>query len=103
VKNYKAIWDNLSGTFADASFVVGYLGDEEEIRANGQHTAKFLTSVLQIERTDRVLEIGCGVARIERWPPKPGAGVRVPPGVPFPACLPWFYILAGFSHICTPH
>lgn len=66
MKNYKAIWDNLSGTFADASFVVGYLGDEEEIRANGQHTAKFLTSVLQIERTDRVLEIGCGVARIGR-------------------------------------
>ncbi|HST05326.1 MAG TPA: methyltransferase domain-containing protein [Chloroflexia bacterium] len=66
MKDYKTIWDSLSATFADASFVVGYLGDEEEIRSNGQHTANFLKSVLRIEPTDKVLEIGCGVARIGR-------------------------------------
>ena len=67
MKDYKAVWDNLSGTFADALFVVGYLDeDEEAIRSNGKHTADFLRSVLQIEPTDRVLEIGCGVGRVGR-------------------------------------
>jgi ubiquinone/menaquinone biosynthesis C-methylase UbiE len=67
MKDYKAVWNNLSGTFADALFVVGYLNDEEEeIRRNGKLTADFLRSVLQIEPDDRVLEIGCGVARIGR-------------------------------------
>jgi ubiquinone/menaquinone biosynthesis C-methylase UbiE len=65
MKDYKAVWNNLSSTLADALFFVGYLGeDEEAIRSNGKHTADFLRSVLQIEPTDRVLEIGCGVARI---------------------------------------
>lgn len=67
MKDYKAVWNNLSGTFADALFFVGYLGDDEEaIRSNGKTTADFLRSVLQVEPTDRVLEIGCGVARIGR-------------------------------------
>ncbi len=47
MKDYKAVWNNLSGTFADALFVVGYRDeDEEAIRSNGQHTADFLRSVL---------------------------------------------------------
>ena len=66
MKNYKEIWDSLSTTFADASFFVGYLSDEEDIRSNGQFTANFLREVLQIQPTDKVLEIGCGVARIGR-------------------------------------
>ena len=67
MKYYKAVWNNLSGTFADALSFVGYLDeDEEEIRSNGKNTADFLRSVLQIEPTDRVLEIGCGVGRIGR-------------------------------------
>src|SRR5690349_24905404 len=67
MKDYKAVWNNLSGTFADALFFVGYVGeDEEAIRSNGKYTAEFLRSVLHIEPTDRVLEIGCGVGRIGR-------------------------------------
>jgi len=67
MKDYKAVWNNLSGTFADALFFVGYLGeDEKAIRSNGKTTAEFLRSALQIEPTDRVLEIGCGVGRIGR-------------------------------------
>lgn len=66
MKNYKQIWDNLSTNFADAAHFVGYEGDEDEIRANGGQTAAFLRDVLQIGPQDRVLEIGCGIARIGR-------------------------------------
>lgn len=65
-KDYKDIWNNLSTSFDDAAFYVCCIDDEDEIRKNGEITAKFLQSVLQIEPTDKVLEIGCGIARIGR-------------------------------------
>jgi ubiquinone/menaquinone biosynthesis C-methylase UbiE len=65
-KDYKNIWNNLSTSFEDAAFYVCCIGDEDEIRKNGALTAEFLKSVLQIEPDDKVLEIGCGVARIGR-------------------------------------
>ena len=64
MKNYKTIWDDLSTTLSEARFFVGYLGEEDEIRSNGQYTADFLCSVLQIQPNDKVLEIGCGIARV---------------------------------------
>jgi len=66
MKDYKQIWNNLSTSFKDASFFVCCISDEDDIRRNGTITAEFLDSVLQIETTDKVLEIGCGVARIGR-------------------------------------
>ncbi|MEO8286659.1 MAG: class I SAM-dependent methyltransferase [Chloroflexota bacterium] len=66
MKDYKKIWDNLSVSFEDAGHFVGYEGDEQQIRANGAKTAAFLRDVLQIGPNDRVLEIGCGIARIGR-------------------------------------
>src|SRR5687768_2146574 len=63
-KDYKDIWNNLSTSFDQAAFYVCCLDDEDEIRKNGAITAKFLQSVLQIQPGDKVLEIGCGVARI---------------------------------------
>lgn len=66
MKNYKSIWDNLTPTFSDARFVVGYLGEESDIRENGTYTADFLGSIFQMKPTDKVLEIGCGIARIGR-------------------------------------
>jgi SAM-dependent methyltransferase len=66
LKDYKKIWNDLSTTSDDAAFFVGYLSDEDEIRQNGAKTAEFLRGVLQIQPTDRVLEIGCGIARIGR-------------------------------------
>jgi SAM-dependent methyltransferase len=66
LKDYKKIWNDLSTTSEDAAHFVGYLSDEEEIRQNGTYTAQFLRGVLQIQPTDRVLEIGCGIARIGR-------------------------------------
>jgi len=65
-KNYKQIWDSLSTTSADAAHFVGYTESEEETRANGAITASFLRDVLQIGPDDRILEIGCGIARIGR-------------------------------------
>jgi ubiquinone/menaquinone biosynthesis C-methylase UbiE len=66
VRDYKKTWDNLSVNFADASFYVCCIDDEDQIRANGGQTAQFLREVLQITPTDTVLEIGCGVGRIGR-------------------------------------
>lgn len=66
MKDYKAIWNDLSTTFDDAGFFVCCTGDEDEIRSNGALTAQFLRTVLPIGPTDSVLEIGCGVARIGR-------------------------------------
>lgn len=65
-KDYKQIWDDLSTTSDDAANFVGNLTDEEDIRRNGTQTAEFLRQVLRIQPTDRVLEIGCGIARIGR-------------------------------------
>jgi SAM-dependent methyltransferase len=66
MKDYKKIWDSLSTTLADAAHFVGYQGDEDDIRANGASTASILRELLQIGPGDRVLEIGCGIARIGR-------------------------------------
>lgn len=68
MKDYKNIWNKLSTNLDDASFYVCCLkgDDEEEIRRNGALTTAFLRDVLRIKPTDKVLEIGCGVARIGR-------------------------------------
>jgi SAM-dependent methyltransferase len=66
MKDYKMIWNDLSTTFDDASFHVCCVGEEEGIRGLGTHTAGFLQKVLQITKEDKVLEIGCGVARVGR-------------------------------------
>lgn len=66
MKDYKQIWNDLSTNFDDAGFYVCCTTDEDDIRKNGALTAAFLRDVLRIESTDKVLEIGCGVARIGR-------------------------------------
>ena len=66
MKDYKNIWDGVSGDFHDAAHNVCFLVDEEEIRGNGAITASFLREVLQITPSDKVLEIGCGIGRIGR-------------------------------------
>jgi SAM-dependent methyltransferase len=66
IKDYKSIWDNLSCNFKEAAFYVCCIDDEDQIRSNGAATSEFLRSVLQITPEDKVLEIGCGIARIGR-------------------------------------
>ena len=65
-KDYKKIWNNLSTNLDDAIFHVTCTGTEDEIRNNGTITAVFLRDILQITPEDKVLEIGCGIARIGR-------------------------------------
>src|SRR4051812_27295599 len=66
MKNYKETWNDLSKNFEDASYHVCCIEDEEQIRSNGAITAGFLQNVLRITPSHKVLEIGCGVARIGR-------------------------------------
>jgi SAM-dependent methyltransferase len=66
MKDYKAIWNDLSTTFEAASFHVCCIEEETEIRALGTNTSGFLQQVLGITKEDKVLEIGCGIARIGR-------------------------------------
>jgi ubiquinone/menaquinone biosynthesis C-methylase UbiE len=66
MKDYKQIWDNLSTNFQSAGDAVCFTTEEEDIRHNGTITTEFLRSVLQIQPTDKVLEIGCGIARVGR-------------------------------------
>ena len=54
----------MSTDFNDAALAVCTIDDEAEIRRNGTLTAQFLKSVLQIETHHKVLEIGCGIARV---------------------------------------
>lgn len=66
MKDYKRIWNDLSATSTGANFYVCCIDDEDDIRSNGELTTQFLRQALNIGPTDRVLEIGCGVARIGR-------------------------------------
>jgi ubiquinone/menaquinone biosynthesis C-methylase UbiE len=66
MKDYKAIWNDLSTTFEGASFHVCCIEEETEIRALGTNTSGFLQQVLGITKDDKVLEIGCGIARVGR-------------------------------------
>lgn len=63
---YKTTWNALSEDIDSANYFVSCLDDEDDVRANGTHTATFLKSVLQIQPDHKVLEIGCGVARVGR-------------------------------------
>ena len=65
-QSYKATWNGLSQDLDSANFYVSCIQDEDEVRSNGEVTAKFLRSALGLSKTDTVLEIGCGVARIGR-------------------------------------
>ena len=64
MKDYKTIWNDLSEDSAEAAFYVCCVQDETEISNNGKIAAKYLVDTINIRPTDRVLEIGCGIARI---------------------------------------
>jgi SAM-dependent methyltransferase len=64
MKDYKEIWNNLSHDSAEAAFYVCCVQDEGEISENGKIAAQYLVDTILIRPTDKVLEIGCGIARI---------------------------------------
>lgn len=64
--NYKGTWEALVRTPMDARLaVVGY-ADGAQMDASGRHTGDVLDRFVGIRPSDVVLEIGCGVGRVER-------------------------------------
>ena len=64
--NYKSFWDNKAETLAGAMAAVDGSTDESVLRATGAYSARQVAAALELKATDRVLELGCGVARIGR-------------------------------------
>jgi SAM-dependent methyltransferase len=64
--NYKAFWDNKAETVAGAMAAVDGSTDEGVLRATGAYSARQVAAALELTPGDRVLELGCGVARIGR-------------------------------------
>lgn len=63
---YKEMWTWIGLSEADAFCMMDYSQSEEELRQNGARAAAQLRDALLISRDHRVLEVGCGVARIGR-------------------------------------
>jgi len=64
--SYQQLWDSKAGSLTDALIAVDGSSDESIVRNNGQFTARQVSSALDIQAGDQVLELGCGVARIGR-------------------------------------
>jgi SAM-dependent methyltransferase len=64
--SYKQLWDSKAGSQVDALIAVDGSSDESIVQNNGQFTARQVRNALDIQASDRVLELGCGVARIGR-------------------------------------
>jgi SAM-dependent methyltransferase len=61
---YKAIWDEVSVVKTDALYAVAGTADTSELQRSGASTATDVASETELQGTDRVLEIGCGVGRV---------------------------------------
>lgn len=62
--DYKGTWSALWTNEHDAAmWVAGYV-DEDELAVSAGKTVNLLMSALDIQTTDRVLEIGCGIGRV---------------------------------------
>lgn len=64
--DYKSFWDHKASTVEGAMAAVDGSTDESVLRATGAYTARQVTAALELDGRDRVLELGCGVARIGR-------------------------------------
>lgn len=63
---YAQVWDGVSSTWKEARVSVAGYSDQAEWERSGQSTADFVTRCLDLQPSDRVLEIGCGTGRIGR-------------------------------------
>lgn len=64
--NYKTFWDDKASTTVGALIAVDGSANEEVARLTGAYAARQVASALDLQPTDRVLELGCGVGRIGR-------------------------------------
>lgn len=65
-KNYKSFWNEKAATPESAFIAVDGSTNEETARLTGIYAAAQTTAALDLQPTDRVLELGCGVGRIGR-------------------------------------
>ena len=61
---YQQTWDAVSRSVSDARYSVLGTADDAELDRSGQSSALDIARETGLTPTDRVLEIGCGVARI---------------------------------------
>ncbi|MFN8460138.1 MAG: class I SAM-dependent methyltransferase, partial [Anaerolineae bacterium] len=62
----KSVWEHIGRDRQLAFMMINNSQDEAQLQATGRQVAEGLTYGLKIEPQHRVLEIGCGVARIGR-------------------------------------
>jgi SAM-dependent methyltransferase len=63
-KAYATVWDTLADVREHAFELVDESKNEDELSASGERLAPFLIRGLGLTKSDVVLEIGCGVARL---------------------------------------
>lgn len=64
--NYKDFWNAKAQTVTGAMIAVDGSADEDVLRLTGAYSRRQVELALQLQPTDRVFEIGCGVGRIGR-------------------------------------
>lgn len=64
--NYKTLWDAKASTPLGAMLAVDGSTNEDVVRLTGAYAARQVDAALDLQRGDRVLELGCGIGRIGR-------------------------------------
>jgi SAM-dependent methyltransferase len=64
--SYKDFWNAKARTVTEAMIAVDGSADEEVLRLTGAYTRNQVELALDLQPSDRVFEIGCGVGRIGR-------------------------------------
>ena len=64
--SYKDFWNAKARTVTGAMIAVDGSADEDVLRLTGAYSRRQVELALQLQATDRVFEIGCGVGRIGR-------------------------------------
>jgi SAM-dependent methyltransferase len=64
--NYKDFWNAKAQTITGAMIAVDGSADEDVLRLTGAYSSRQVALALQLQPTDRVFELGCGVGRIGR-------------------------------------
>jgi SAM-dependent methyltransferase len=65
-EGYKNFWEQAAATPQEAMAAVDGSMDEETLQVTGRWTAEQVAHALLLQKSDHVLELGCGVARIGR-------------------------------------
>lgn len=62
--NYQSFWNDKASTVTGAMIAVDGSADEATLQATGRYTGRQVLRALEVDASDRVLELGCGVGRI---------------------------------------